>query len=318
MEATSSFISGILQYVRIAFMDIGFLDILDILVVAVILYGVLAIVFKTGASRIAKAILAILVLTGLSSLIGMDTLHFILKNTIELGVLALIIVFQPELRRVLETIGSRSILELFEPKKTEDETMQVLKTAVKTCEALAADRIGALIVFEMDTRLDSYFNQGTRLDAMVSEEMLKNIFFPKAALHDGAVIIREDRIVAAGCVLPLSDNPNLSRELGTRHRAGVGITEKTDAVVLIVSEETGMVSFAENGFLRRYRLDGPEADALDADGLHPRDELMRRLRITFRLTADEKDRSLAAFGSRLRSGTFKVRKDDESETKNKI
>ena len=313
MGTFSNYISSILNYARIALLDIGFVDILDILVVAVILYGVLYVVFRTGATRIVRVIALMLLLAGISSAIGMDTLNFILRNTLEVGVLALIIVFQPELRRVLETIGSRSVLELFETKTSEDETIQLLQTVVDTCAELAASKTGALIVFEMDTTLDAYLATGTRLDAMVSSQMLKNLFFPKAALHDGAVIIRGDRIVAAGCVLPLSDNLNLSQDLGTRHRAGVGITEKTDAVVLIVSEETGMVSLAENGFLRRYWLDEQHVSALGADELNPRQELMRRLRIAFGLNTEGKDRTLATWGSRLVNSTFKGKKDEDSE-----
>ncbi len=311
MDKITMFLSGVFNYVRIALLGISFVDILDILVVAALLYGVLVVVFKTGASRIARTIIATLVLTGLSGLIEMDALHFILKNTIEIGVLALVIVFQPELRRMLETISSRSILEIFEPKKTEDETIRVFQTLIDTCADLAATKTGALIVLEKDARLDAYFSTGTQLDAMVSEQMLKNIFFPKAALHDGAAIIREDRIVAAGCVLPLSDNPNLSRDLGTRHRAGVGVTEKTDAVALIVSEETGMVSLAENGFLRRYWLDDEHAAASGADETDPRTELMRRLRIAFGLIAQEREHSLPR-----RFANIKGKKDEESDSEN--
>ena len=310
MDRISNYIAGVFNYARIALLDINFVDILDILVVAALLYWVLTIVFRTGASRIVRVVALLLVLAGLARAIGMDTLNFILGNTLQLGVLALIILFQPELRRVLETISSRSVLELFETKSTEDDTLQVLQTVVDTCADLAATKTGALIVFEMDNKLDTYLATGTRLDAMVSEQMLKNLFFPKAALHDGAVVIRGDRIVAAGCVLPLSENLNLSQDLGTRHRAGVGITEKTDAVVLIVSEETGMVSLAENGFLRRYWLDAQHAALGGEDA---KAELLRRLRLAFGLNTEEKERTLATWGSRLVNSTFKGKKDEDSE-----
>ena len=162
------------------------------------------------------------------------------------------VVFQPELRRLLERLGGSSIKGLFVPKVQDSDMTQTINETVAACRSMSRQKIGALIVFERRTNLEEYFKTGTVVDASVSAELLKNIFFPKAALHDGAVVIRNGRIAAAGCVLPLTQNPDLSRELGTRHRASIGITEHSDAVVVVVSEETGVVSCVVGGNLRRY------------------------------------------------------------------
>jgi diadenylate cyclase len=171
---------------------------------------------------------------------------------VEIGVVALIILFQPEIRQILEQMGSRRFTSLFVPAASVTGLEQTISQTVLACTEMSKTRTGALIVFEQEILLDDMIRSGTVLDATVSSELLKNIFFVKAPMHDGAVIIRNGRVQGAGCMLPLSKNVNLSRELGMRHRAGIGMSENSDAVVVIVSEESGSISVAIGGMLKRH------------------------------------------------------------------
>lgn len=248
-----------------AFSTIRLTDIIDILLVTFLFYKLITVIRSTRASRIAKAIVLFLLLTWVTNIARLNTMYFILSRILELGFIALLIMFQPELRRLLERLGSRSIRELVaaEEERSVDHAIRAVVTA---CESMSKSRTGALIVFERKILLDDYFKTGTVLDAAVSDELLRNIFFPKASLHDGAVIIRADRIAAAGCVLPLSENQHLSSDLGTRHRAGIGMSEASDAVVVVVSEETGTISVATGGMLKRH-LAARTLERLLQDGL---------------------------------------------------
>ena len=214
------------------------MDIVDILVVAFLIYKVIMMVRSTSAARIAKSVLIILILAGVTQLLNMYLLNYILDKILEIGLVALIVVFQPELRRMLEKLGSKNVREILSVKEEQREIDRVIEQTVQACEIMAKERTGVLIVFERSIPLLEYQKSGTVVDACVSSELLRNLFFTKASLHDGAVIIRNDRIAAAGCVLPLTENHNISSDLGTRHRAGIGISEVSDAVVVIVSEET--------------------------------------------------------------------------------
>ena len=227
-------------------------DIFDILIVMFLVYEILAFAKSRTAGKIIKVVLVVLVVSYLSEVLQLNTLKFLVGNFIDLGLVALIVVFQPELRRALERLGSGSIKSLFVAKSQSDDTGSTIDQTVQACKTMSRQKVGALIVFERQSNLEEYFKTGTVLDAAVSTELIKNVFFPKAALHDGAVILRGNRIAAAGCVLPLSDNSSLSRDLGTRHRAAIGISDHSDAVVVIVSEETGVISCAIGGNLKRY------------------------------------------------------------------
>ena len=229
------------------------LDVLDILLVTYLIYRVVLLVRTTASMRIAKGFLAIVVVSALTEIIGLRTLNFVLGQVLSIGLLALVILFQPELRRMMDHLGSTVSLRRFlTPEKKQAEMDMVISQTVKACEIMGRERVGALIVFARTHRLDEYFKTGTVIDSRVSEQIIRNIFFPKAALHDGAMIIRDCRIAAAGCVMPLSDSHRLSADLGTRHRAGVGTSEASDAVVVIVSEETGTISVAVGGMLKRH------------------------------------------------------------------
>lgn len=232
---------------------IKLMDVIDILLVAFVIYTIMIMIQTTGAVRIAKSIIIILVLFLLTKILNMYLMSYLLSKILEIGLIALVIVFQPELRRMLEKLGSKSLREILKMKKEEQrEIDRVISQTVTACEEMSKSRTGALIVFERSDSTIDYQKSGTVLDAQVSSELLRNIFFTKAALHDGAVIIRNERVAAAGCVLPLSKNRNISRDLGTRHRAGIGMSEASDAVVVIVSEETGTISVAIGGMLKRH------------------------------------------------------------------
>ena len=228
-------------------------DVLDILLVTYLIYRVVLLVRSTSAMRIAKGFMAILVISAVTQIQELWTLNFLLGQILSIGLLALVILFQPELRRMMDHLGSSVSLRRFlAPERELGEMDMVISQTVKACEIMGRERVGALIVFARTHQLDEYFKTGTVIDSRVSEQLIRNIFFPKAALHDGAMIIRDGRIAAAGCVMPLSDSHRLSADLGTRHRAGVGTSEASDAVVVIVSEETGTISVAVGGMLKRH------------------------------------------------------------------
>lgn len=227
-------------------------DYLDIIIVAFLIYKLLPLLRSTGAARIAGVVVAILVIAWLTQVMKLYTLSFIINQFLAVGLVAVVVLFQPELRRMLDHLSSVKLKRLLGTSQPEQEMVSVINHVVRACETMSHERVGALIVFARDSHLDEYFKTGTMIDGKVSAPLIRNIFFPKAALHDGAVIIQEDRVVAAGCVLPLSETNRLSVDLGTRHRAAVGMSEVSDAVVVIVSEETGAISVAVGGMLKRH------------------------------------------------------------------
>ena len=229
---------------------IGIRDIIDITIIAIITYNVLKLIRGTRAEQLAKGILVILILTKLSEWFKLYTINWLLNNIMTWGFVAILIVFQPELRRGLEFLGRTSSIRNLNAKN--DEVPEVVKEVCEAVASLSRQKIGALIIFQRKTGLNEIVETGTKVDGYVSSGLLINIFIPNTPLHDGAVIIKGDRVVAAACFLPLSDNANISKELGTRHRAGIGITERSDALALMVSEETGSISIAENGVISRY------------------------------------------------------------------
>lgn len=227
-------------------------DVLDIVIMAFLLYKVLTLVRSTKAASLLKGLLAFFIVLALSNLFQLNGINYLLSKMVEIGVLALIILFQPEIRRILEQVGSRRIIAFFSHSEAGNVMDQTISQTVLACTEMSQSRTGALIVFEREIMLDDLVRSGTVLDASVSSELLKNIFFVKAPMHDGAVIVRHGRVLGAGCMLPLSKNVNLSRDLGMRHRAGIGMSENSDAVVVIVSEETGSISVAIGGMLKRH------------------------------------------------------------------
>ncbi|MDD7651188.1 MAG: diadenylate cyclase CdaA [Candidatus Faecousia sp.] len=227
-------------------------DIIDIVLVTLLVYKVIQMIRSTSTARIAKAVVLILLLSWATGLFELHVLNYLMSRVLDLGLIALLVLFQPELRRGVEKMGGASLREIISPRERNKEINDVISQTVSACEAMSREKVGALMVFERSSRLDEYFKTGTIIDGRVSDQLIRNIFFPKAALHDGAMVVRDGRVTAAGCVLPLSGNQQLSADLGTRHRAGVGISEVSDAVVVIVSEETGTISVAVGGMLKRH------------------------------------------------------------------
>ncbi len=228
-------------------------DVLDLAILSVLIYRLLWMLRKTSSGRVLRGILVLLLAMWASNYLMLTATSFLLRQIVEWGILVLVILFQPELRRVLERMGSGTFGALFSAGKGSlMDVSTAIKETVEAYASLSKDKVGALMVFERQNLLDDVIKTGTALDCAVSSELLKNIFWNKAPLHDGAVIVREGRIVGAGCMLPLSGNVNLSRDLGMRHRAGIGMSEHSDAVVVIVSEETGSISAAVGGMLKRH------------------------------------------------------------------
>lgn len=227
-------------------------DLLDIIIVAFLIYKLLPILRSTGTVRIAGLVAIVLVITWLTDAWELNTLNFILNQLLAIGLIAIVVLFQPEIRRMLDHMTNIKFREFLATEKPAQEMLPIIQQTVRACEAMSDSRTGALIVFTRLNRLDEYFKTGTMIDGKVSEQLIRNVFFPKAALHDGAMIVRDGRVAAAGCVLPLSDSNRLSADLGTRHRAAVGMSEVSDAVVVVVSEETGAISVAVSGMLKRH------------------------------------------------------------------
>ncbi len=235
-------------------LQIQLTDILDIAILSFVIYKLLWMLRKTSSGRLMWGVLILMMAMFFSSeVLSLTATSWLLDKVVQWGLLVLVVLFQPEIRRFLERMGSGRLGFVFTSSKEAGEEMET--AILQTTEAyadLSRDKVGALMVFERQNLLDDVIKTGTALDCRVSSELLKNIFWNKAPLHDGAVIVRDGRIVGAGCMLPLSGNVNLSRDLGMRHRAGIGMSEHSDAVVVIVSEETGSISAAVGGMLKRH------------------------------------------------------------------
>ena len=244
---------NVIQEIFSQFTKMQLTDYLDIALVAFLIYKLLPLIRTPSTKRVAGAVTGILVVVWVADIANLYTISWILSQFLSVGLLAVVVLFQPELRRMLDRLGSvlrlRSLLGANKPVQGMDT---IITQTVMACETMSREKVGALIVFAREARLEEYFKTGTRINGQVSEQLIRNIFFPKAALHDGAMIIRDGKIAAAGCVLALSDSNRLSADLGTRHRAGVGMSESSDAVVVIVSEETGTISVAMSGMLKRH------------------------------------------------------------------
>ena len=248
--------TGIWGNITAVFRMFSLSDLLDILIVAFLIYHLIMLVRETRARQLLKGVIGILLLYLVADQIGLRTLKALIEYVIRYGVIVLLVLFQPELRRILEQVGRANLssFQLFGPAAGADEQKkaQMLKTISAVCDScalLSKEHIGALIVMEKLTRIGDIIATGTVIDAQTSSDLIKNIFFPNSPLHDGALVIRDGRLYAAGCFLPLSDNFDISRNLGTRHRAALGMSEVCDAVIIVVSEETGAVSVAQNGKL---------------------------------------------------------------------
>jgi len=247
MQAILRFFEAFFGMVRIS-------DVLDIAILSFFIYKLIWATRKNSFGRVLKGVGVLLVMMALASVLKLYAVSYLFNIVIDWGVFALIVIFQPEIRRLLERVGdSRLFVALFSSRNRNVNVVdRAIRETVNAYEKMSKDKVGALMVFERQNHLDDVIKTGTALDCAISSELLKNIFWNKAPLHDGAVIVRNGRIAAAGCMLPLSGNVNLSRDLGMRHRAGIGMSEHSDAVVVIVSEETGSISAAVGGMLKRH------------------------------------------------------------------
>lgn len=290
MGQLADIISNAINYMKTAQVS----DIIDIILVAVLIYVAIGLIRRTNTTRLARGIVFIILALWLSDLLKFRMINSLLKTTVELGFIALVIIFQPELRRLLERMGSGRFVYFFGGSPASLTLDTVVTQTVLACASMSDSRTGALIVFERAISLNEQMSTGTIVNADVTSELLRNIFFVKAPLHDGAAIIREDRLAAAGCMLPLSQNASLSSDLGMRHRAGIGMSEHSDAVVVIVSEETGSISVAMDGMLKRH--------------LTP--EMLEKILRTELLpdTEGKQKRGLAGFVASLKS--IRVKKND--------
>ena len=228
------------------------IDVVDILIVAYIIYRVMKLLKDTSAARLAKGILILVLIMLFASVLHLTMISWLLRNALGVGAFAMVVIFQPELRRLLEQIGKGNLSRMLIPETDPDVVESMIESTVSACADMAKTKTGALIVFERKERLGEIISTGTMVDAEPSPELIKNIFFKNSPLHDGAMIVRGGRVCAAGCVLPLSGNQGLSRDLGTRHRAAVGMSESADSVLVVVSEETGSISVAIGGMLKRH------------------------------------------------------------------
>jgi len=243
---------GTLQLIWTQIQGMKWSDYLDIILVAFLFYKLLPMFRSTGTVRIAWVVGVIILASLVTDALDLYALSYVFSQVLTVGLLALVVLFQPELRRMIDHLSNIKVKNLLGTQKPQQEMVPVIAQAVHACEMMSRERVGALIVFARDNRLDEYFKTGTMIEGRVSEQLIRNIFFPKAALHDGAMVIRDGLVAAAGCVLPLSDSDRLSLDLGTRHRAAVGMSEVCDAVVVVVSEETGAISVAVGGVLKRH------------------------------------------------------------------
>lgn len=272
-------------------------DLLDILMVSYIIYKVIQLIRDTRAAQLFKGLAILLLVYGVVKLFNLRMMDYFLINLFQVGVFALIVLFQPELRKALEQLGRSKMpnLGILGSKTSEELSTQVqscIKPVVEGCMILRNMKMGALIVFERTTKLGEIINTGTVVNAQPTPELIGNIFFNKAPLHDGAMIIRDGKVYAAGCILPLTQNANVSSELGTRHRAALGMSEASDAIIVIVSEETGNMSVAQNGRLtRNYTKDTLQATLANA------------------LLPEEKEREKKAGLSSLKNSRKKVEKN---------
>lgn len=272
---------------------ISFNDVIDILIVAYLIYRAIMLIRRTNSYNLAKGLVVLVVAFILAEIFQLTMIRFLIRRALELGLIALVILFQPELRKTLEHMGSG-----FSSGKgiAGTETEIAIAQTVLACEEMSASRTGALIIYERKVSLNDIMSTGTIINAEPTAELIKNIFFNKAPLHDGALIIRDGRLASAGCVLPLTRSTNLSKDLGMRHRAGIGLSEQSDAVVVIVSEETGSISVSVEGMLKRH-LSGSNLEKI------LRNELI----------IDEGSNSGRGFWNTLKK-FFKVNKNEEDKT----
>jgi diadenylate cyclase len=252
MEVIREIISSIYGVLITLRQTISVWDLVDMLIITYLIYRVLTLMRKTNAGSVIKGIIFILVIAGLANIFNLQVVTYLLDQMMQMGIVVLVVLFQPELRKLFEQVGS-SKLNVFFRKRAKDEHVEAcIDSIVEASFLMAKTQTGAIVVFEREVGLNDYVSTGIKMDAVVSSELIQNVFFENSPLHDGAALIRDGKLLAASCMLPLSQNITLSRDLGMRHRAAIGISERSDAVILIVSEQSGAISVAIDGMLKRH------------------------------------------------------------------
>lgn len=276
MDQMFDYIGKFIKLIRIS-------DIVDIAIVAILIYQLLKMIKETRALQLVKGIAIIFVVMQISAWTNLTSINYILKSVMQVGLFSIVVIFQPELRTMLERMGRSKVGKIINFNGNQSEDIQydkIIDEIVTATVNLSRTKTGALMVLEREIKLGDITNSGTILNAEVTSSLLENIFVPNTPLHDGAVIIRGDKIHTAGCLLPLTSNVNLSRELGTRHRAALGMSELSDAMIIIVSEETGKISYALNGNLTRNLNDGTLKNAIERV-LKPRERAYELEKVKF-------------------------------------
>ena len=297
MEKVFESISSLWSQLFYAVSHITVFDIIDILVIAYLVYKAIGFLRETRAGQLVKGIAILIVVVLLAKWLKLASLQWLLGTVFESALIVVAIIFQPELRRALERVGRSNFSNFVKGQTPEEERENATKCIEAVCQATAGmskQKVGALIVFEKNTLLGEIVNTGTVIDASASPQMIANVFYPKSPLHDGAMIVRDGRLLAAGCILPLSQNENIGLHLGTRHRAAIGMSENSDAVVVIVSEETGIVSVASNGSItRNYTTESLReklsAELLDGEQIEKKG-IFGRLKTTIKSLGKQKNK----------------------------
>ncbi|MBQ3552492.1 MAG: diadenylate cyclase CdaA [Clostridia bacterium] len=262
-------IGDLLKTIASGFSQFSVADAFDILLISILIYALMSITSGTRAYQVLKGVGIILIVTFICELFDFAVINWLLGSVLVSGILIIIVLFQPELRRALEFIGRRTVFEKGTASSESQYGIYSVNAIHRAVLSLSKRKVGALIVIEQKTGLEDIISNGVRIDGILSDQLLENIFEPKTPLHDGAVIIRGDTIVAASCFLPLSDDSNISKELGTRHRASIGISANSDSITIVVSEETGTISIAKDGRLTRYIDSSALKDTLDSIYITP-------------------------------------------------
>lgn len=289
METIREYIEVILGLLQSLSQTIRVADVIDILIITFVIYRILSFLRKTSASSVMKGLILILVVAWIANFFKMIVLSYLMRQVLNMGIVVLIVLFQPEIRKMFEQMGTSRFNIVFRKRGRYENIESVIMSVVAASESMKESKTGALIVFEREVGLNDYAVTGTSVDANPSPELIRNLFFLHSPLHDGALIIREGRLLAAACMLPLSRNVNIYNELGMRHRAGIGISERSDAVAVIVSEQSGTISVAIDGMLKRH-LEDETFEMLLRNELMTKEGKRGRRKVKTRKTTDMEER----------------------------
>jgi len=252
MEVIRELLDYVLDFLLSLGRTVGVWDVVDVVIIAFIIYRILSVMRRTSAGSVIKGIVLLLAVAGLAYIFDMTVLIYFLSQTLQMGIVVLIVLFQPEIRKLFEQVGSSRLNFLFRKRAKFEHVETTITSVVAACDEMAKSKAGAIIVIEREVGLNDFAVTGTKIDADISSELVQNIFYKNSPLHDGALLIRDGRLLAASCMLPLSNNVGLGRGLGMRHRAAIGISERSDALAVIISEQTGGISVAVDGMLKRH------------------------------------------------------------------